>query len=365
LVTGGAGFIGSNFVLDWLSQSDEPVINLDKLTYAGNLENLASLQGDSRHIFISGDIGDATLVSSLLAEHKPRAIINFAAESHVDRSIHGPEDFIQTNIVGTFHLLEFVRAYWQNLPSPAGGRGAGGEGVTKTGFRFLHVSTDEVYGSLSKTEPAFTETHRYEPNSPYSASKAASDHLVRAYHHTYGLPVLTTNCSNNYGPYHFPEKLIPLVIHNALAGKPLPIYGDGQQIRDWLYVKDHCSAIRRVLEAGKVGEIYNIGGWNEKPNLEIVHTVCALLDELRARVDGKNYCEQITYVADRPGHDRRYAIDASKIERELGWKPFETFDTGIRKTVEWYLENQEWVSNVTSGEYRNWVEVQYATEAEA
>ena len=352
LVTGGAGFIGSNFVLDWLNQSDEPVINLDKLTYAGNLENLTSLQGDPRHIFMRGDIGDAALVSSLLAEHKPRAIINFAAESHVDRSIHGPEDFIQTNIVGTFHLLEFVRSYWNGL-----------EGTAKTRFRFLHVSTDEVYGSLAKDDPAFTETNRYEPNSPYSASKAASDHLVRAYHHTYGLPVLTTNCSNNYGPYHFPEKLIPLMIVNALAGKPLPVYGDGQQIRDWLYVKDHCSAIRRVLEAGKVGEVYNIGGWNEKPNLEIVHTVCALLDELAARADGNGYRSLITYVADRPGHDRRYAIDASKIERELGWKPAETFETGIRKTVEWYLENQSWVANVQSGTYREWVEKNYAGRA--
>ena len=352
LVTGGAGFIGSNFVLDWLNQSDEPVINLDKLTYAGNLENLTSLQGDPRHIFMRGDIGDAALVSSLLAEHKPRAIINFAAESHVDRSIHGPEDFIQTNIVGTFHLLEFVRSYWNGL-----------EGTAKTRFRFLHVSTDEVYGSLAKGDPAFTETNRYEPNSPYSASKAASDHLVRAYHHTYGLPVLTTNCSNNYGPYHFPEKLIPLMIVNALAGKPLPVYGDGQQIRDWLYVKDHCSAIRRVLEAGKVGEVYNIGGWNEKPNLEIVHTVCALLDELAARADGNGYRSLITYVADRPGHDRRYAIDASKIERELGWKPAETFETGIRKTVEWYLENQSWVANVQSGTYREWVEKNYAGRA--
>ena len=352
LVTGGAGFIGSNFVLDWLNQSDEPVINIDKLTYAGNLENLTSLQGDPRHIFMRGDIGDAALVSSLLAEHKPRAIINFAAESHVDRSIHGPEDFIQTNIVGTFHLLEFVRSYWNGL-----------EGTAKTRFRFLHVSTDEVYGSLAKDDPAFTETNRYEPNSPYSASKAASDHLVRAYHHTYGLPVLTTNCSNNYGPYHFPEKLIPLMIVNALAGKPLPVYGDGQQIRDWLYVKDHCSAIRRVLEAGKVGEVYNIGGWNEKPNLEIVHTVCALLDELAARADGNGYRSLITYVADRPGHDRRYAIDASKIERELGWKPAETFETGIRKTVEWYLENQSWVANVQSGTYREWVEKNYAGRA--
>ena len=349
LVSGGAGFIGSNFVLDWLNQSDEPVINLDKLTYAGNLENLASLQGDPRHIFIRGDIGDAALVPSLLAEHKPRAIINFAAESHVDRSIHGPEEFIQTNIVGTFHLLESVRAYWNGL-----------EGTAKTGLRFLHVSTDEVYGSLAKDDSAFSEANRYEPNSPYSASKAASDHLVRAYHHTYGLPVLTTNCSNNYGPYHFPEKLIPLMIVNALAGKPLPVYGDGQQIRDWLYVKDHCSAIRRVLEAGKVGEVYNIGGWNEKPNLEIVHTVCSLLDELRPKADGASYSTQISYVKDRPGHDRRYAIDASKIERELGWKPAETFETGIRKTVQWYLANPEWVAHVQSGAYRAWVQAQYA-----
>ena len=354
LVTGGAGFIGANFVLDWLAQSDEAAINLDALTYAGNRENLTSLAGDKRHLFVQGDIGDSTLVTSLLAQHQPRAIINFAAESHVDRSIHGPEDFIQTNIVGTFRLLEAVRAYWNNL-----------QGEAKQNFRFLHVSTDEVYGSLSKDEPAFTETHRYEPNSPYSASKAASDHLVRAYHHTYGLPVLTTNCSNNYGPYHFPEKLIPLMIVNALAGKPLPVYGDGQQIRDWLYVKDHCNAIRRVLEAGKVGEVYNIGGWNEKPNIDIVHTVCTLLDELRARADSKSYHEQINFVTDRPGHDRRYAIDASKIERELGWKPAETFETGIRKTVQWYLENQSWVANVTSGEYRNWVETHYAAEVAA
>ena len=344
LVTGAAGFIGSNFVLDWLAQSDEPVINLDALTYAGNLENLASLKNDARHIFVHGDIGNFDLVSQLLAEQQPRVVINFAAESHVDRSIHGPEDFIQTNIVGTFHLLEAVRAYWNGL-----------EGEAKTGFRFLHVSTDEVYGSLAKDDPAFSETNRYEPNSPYSASKAASDHLVRAYHHTYGLPVLTTNCSNNYGPYHFPEKLIPLVIHNALGGKPLPIYGDGQQIRDWLYVKDHCSAIRRVLEAGKVGEVYNVGGWNEKANLDVVHTLCAILDELCPRADGKPYKEQITYVTDRPGHDRRYAIDATKIERELGWKPAETFETGIRKTVQWYLDNQAWVANVTSGAYKNWV----------
>ncbi|KKO15050.1 MULTISPECIES: dTDP-glucose 4,6-dehydratase [Pseudomonas] len=349
LVTGGAGFIGANFVLDWLAGNDEPVVNLDKLTYAGNLQTLSSLQGDARHIFVHGDIGDSALVEQLLKTHQPRAIVNFAAESHVDRSIHGPEDFIETNIVGTFRLLEAVRAYWGGLDEQA-----------RQAFRFLHVSTDEVYGSLAADEPAFTETHQYQPNSPYSASKAASDHLVRSYHHTYGLPVLTTNCSNNYGPYHFPEKLIPLMIVNALAGKPLPVYGDGQQIRDWLYVKDHCSAIRRVLEAGKTGEVYNVGGWNEKPNLEIVNRVCALLDELRPRADGKPYAEQITYVTDRPGHDRRYAIDARKLERELGWKPAETFETGIRKTVAWYLDNQEWVQNVQSGSYRDWVEKNYA-----
>jgi len=352
LVTGGAGFIGSNFVLDWLAQSEEPVINLDALTYAGNLENLDSLRGDLRHIFVKGDIADSNLIARLLAEHQPRTIVNFAAESHVDRSIHGPEDFIQTNVVGTFRLLEAVRAYWNGLV-----------GEAKNNLRFLHVSTDEVYGSLAKSDTPFTETKRYEPNSPYSASKAASDHLVRAYHHTYGLPVLTTNCSNNYGPYHFPEKLIPLVIHNALAGKPLPIYGDGQQIRDWLYVKDHCSAIRRVLEAGRVGETYNIGGWNEKPNLDVVHTLCGILDELSPRADGNSYEEQIAYVKDRPGHDRRYAIDASKIERELGWKPAETFDTGIRKTVRWYLDNQAWVSNVTNGAYRQWLDKNYEARA--
>lgn len=349
LVTGGAGFIGANFVLDWLAHHDEPVINVDKLTYAGNLENLASLQGDARHIFVQADIGDSAVIGQLLAEHQPRAVINFAAESHVDRSIHGPEDFIQTNVVGTFRLLEAVRAYWNGL-----------EGEAKTSFRFLHVSTDEVYGTLSLTDPAFTEENNYEPNSPYSASKAASDHLVRAWHHTYGLPVLTTNCSNNYGPLHFPEKLIPLMIVNALAGKPLPIYGDGQQIRDWLYVRDHCSAIRRVLEAGKVGETYNVGGWNEKANIDIVKTVCALLDELRPRADGKSYAEQITFVTDRPGHDRRYAIDARKLERELGWKPAETFETGIRKTVQWYLDHPEWVANVQSGSYRDWVQKQYS-----
>ena len=348
LVTGGAGFIGSNFVLDWLAQSSEPIVNLDKLTYAGNLENLASLQGDARHVFVQGDMGDRALVERLLAEHQPRAVLNFAAESHVDRSIHGPEDFIQTNIVGTFRLLEAVRAYWSALPE-----------AKKTAFRFLHVSTDEVYGTLGPNDPPFAETNRYEPNSPYSASKAASDHLVRAWHHTYGLPVLTTNCSNNYGPYHFPEKLIPLMIVNALAGKPLPVYGDGMQVRDWLYVKDHCSAIRRVLEAGQLGETYNVGGWNEKPNLEIVRTICTLLDELRPRADGRSYREQITHVADRPGHDRRYAIDARKIERELGWKPAETFETGIRKTVQWYLDHPDWVQRVQSGAYREWVQKQY------
>jgi dTDP-glucose 4,6-dehydratase len=349
LVTGGAGFIGGNFVLDWLANpAAEGVVNFDKLTYAGNLATLKSLEKDSRHIFIQGDIGDYDLVLSLLKKHQIRAVVNFAAESHVDRSIHGPGDFIQTNVVGTFNLLEAVRAYWSDLSDS-----------DKTEFRFLHVSTDEVYGSLAPTDPAFTEANTYEPNSPYSASKAASDHLVRAWHHTYGLPVLTTNCSNNYGPYHFPEKLIPLVILNALAGKPLPIYGDGQQIRDWLYVKDHCSAIRRVLEAGKLGETYNVGGWNEKPNLDVVHTICGILDQLRPRADGSKYSSQVIYVKDRPGHDRRYAIDASKLERELGWKPAETFETGIQKTVRWYLDNQEWTEGVLSGSYRDWVKKQY------
>ncbi len=348
LVTGGAGFIGSNFVLGWLDASDETVLNFDLLTYAGNLDNLVDVQGDERHVFKRVDIGDSAKVAALLHEYRPRAVINFAAESHVDRSILGPEEFIQTNIVGTFRLLEAARNYWSALPV-----------AEQESFRFLHVSTDEVYGTLAPEEPAFTEEHRYEPNSPYSASKAASDHLVRSYFHTYGLPVLTTNCSNNYGPFHFPEKLIPLVIHNALAGKPLPIYGDGQQVRDWLYVKDHCSAICRVLEDGRTGETYNVGGWNEKPNLEVVETLCAILDERKPREDGRSYAEQITYVKDRPGHDRRYAIDASKIERELGWRPEETFETGIRKTVDWYLENQGWVENVTSGAYREWVEAQY------
>ena len=349
LVTGGAGFIGGNFVLDWLSDAGtEGIINLDKLTYAGNLETLASLKNDSRHIFVHGDIGDKELVSKLLQEYKPRAIVNFAAESHVDRSIHGPAEFVQTNIVGTFNLLECAREYWSGL-----------EAVAKDAFRFHHVSTDEVYGSLTASDPAFTETNSYEPNSPYSASKAASDHLVRAWFHTYGFPVVTTNCSNNYGPYHFPEKLIPLVILNALNGKPLPVYGDGQQVRDWLYVGDHCAAIRKVLEAGKLGETYNIGGWNEKANIEVVNTICSILDELKPRADGKSYAEQITYVKDRPGHDRRYAIDASKVERELGWRPAETFDTGIRKTVQWYLDNPVWIEGVVSGSYRDWVQKQY------
>ncbi len=349
LVTGGAGFIGSNFVLDWLAGSSEPVVNLDKLTYAGNLHNLQSLQGDERHIFVQGDIGDRALLDKLLAEHQPRAIVHFAAESHVDRSIHGPEDFVQTNVVGTLRLLEAARAYWNGL-----------EGDAKQNFRLLHVSTDEVYGSLEKDAAAFTEQHNYEPNSPYSASKAASDHLVRAWYHTYGLPVLTTNCSNNYGPYHFPEKLIPLMIVNALAGKHLPVYGDGMQIRDWLYVKDHCSAIRRVLQGGQLGETYNVGGWNEMPNIEIVQRVCQLLDQMRPRADGKSYAEQITYVKDRPGHDRRYAIDARKLEKDLDWKPAETFDSGIQKTVQWYLDHQDWVAQVQSGAYKDWVSKQYA-----
>jgi len=348
-VTGGAGFIGGNFVLDWLKDpKTEGVVNLDKLTYAGNLATLDSLKRDPRHIFVHGDIGDKEVVTKLLKEHQPRAIVNFAAESHVDRSIHGPVEFVQTNIVGTFNLLECAREYWNNLAQE-----------NKNNFRFHHISTDEVYGSLSITAPAFTETHPYEPNSPYSATKAASDHLVRAWFHTYGFPVVTTNCSNNYGPYHFPEKLIPLVILNALNSKPLPIYGDGQQVRDWLYVGDHCSAIREVLAKGKLGETYNIGGWNEKANIEVVKTICQILDELKPRVDGKSYAEQITFVKDRPGHDRRYAIDASKLKRELGWKPKETFDTGIKKTVQWYLDNLVWVEGVVSGSYREWLQKQY------
>ena len=353
LVTGGAGFIGSNFVLTWVKQDLGTVVNLDKLTYAGNLDNLVSLEHNAHHVFVHGDIGDQHLVAKLLAEYKPRAVVNFAAESHVDRSIHGPEDFIQTNIVGTFHLLEAVRAYWGELNT-----------ADKANFRFLHVSTDEVYGSLGKDDPAFTETTPYAPNSPYSASKASSDHLVRSYHHTYGLPTLTTNCSNNYGPYHFPEKLIPLVIHNALAGKPLPVYGNGLQVRDWLYVEDHCAAIRRVLEAGKVGEVYNVGGWSEKTNIDIVRTLCRMLDAKQPRADGQPYENLITYVADRPGHDIRYAIDATKIATELGWKPAETFETGIEKTVNWYLEHQDWVNNITSGDYRNWIQTHYSERGE-
>jgi len=351
LVTGGAGFIGSNFVLDWLAQSDEPLVNLDKLTYAGNLNNLASLNQDPRHIFVQGDIGDQAHVARLLAEHRPRAIVHFAAESHVDRSISGPAAFIETNVNGTFALLEAARAYWSALAT-----------ADKEAFRFLHVSTDEVYGSLGPEDAPFSETTPYAPNSPYSASKAASDHLVRAYHHTYGMPVLTTNCSNNYGPYHFPEKLIPLIITNARAGKALPIYGDGQQVRDWLYVSDHCAAIRRVLADGRLGDVYNVGGWNEKANLEVVHTLCDILDQLDPRAQG-SYREQITYVQDRPGHDRRYAIDARKLERELGWKPAETFESGIRKTVQWFLDHQDWVSDVQSGEYLKWIDKNYAQRA--
>ncbi|MCF8192448.1 MAG: dTDP-glucose 4,6-dehydratase [Burkholderiales bacterium] len=352
LVTGGAGFIGGNFVLDWLARSQtesagERIVNLDALTYAGNLQTLAPLANDPRHVFVHGDICDRALVERLLAEYRPRAIVHFAAESHVDRSIHGPGAFVRTNVEGTFALLEAARAYWGTL-----------EGDAKSDFRFLHVSTDEVYGSLGVDDAPFAETHPYEPNSPYSASKAASDHLVRAWHHTYGLPVLTTNCSNNYGPYQFPEKLIPLMIVNALAGKPLPIYGDGMNVRDWLYVADHCSGIRRVLEAGRVGETYNIGGWNEMPNLHIVHTLCDLLDELRPDPAG-SYRRLITYVTDRPGHDRRYAIDARKIERELGWRPAETFASGIRKTVQWYLDHPQWVADVQSGAYREWVAANY------
>ncbi len=348
LVTGGAGFIGANFVLNWPYAERGAVINLDKLTYAGNLESLKSLEGNAKHTFVRGDIGDRSVVGKLLREHNPVAIINFAAESHVDRSIHGPEDFIQTNVVGTFHLLEEVRAYW-------------GEALQKNpSFRFLHVSTDEVYGTLGPSDPAFTEDTPFAPNSPYAATKASSDHLVRAYHHTYGLPTLTTNCSNNYGLYHFPEKLIPLMIHNALAGKALPVYGDGQQVRDWLFVEDHCAAIRRVLEKGTPGETYNVGGRSEMKNLDVVRILCAMLDRESPRADGRSYSEQVTFVADRPGHDRRYAIDCRKIERELGWKPVETFETGIAKTVGWYLDNADWVRNVTSGDYRKWVELHYA-----
>ncbi|MBE3023631.1 dTDP-glucose 4,6-dehydratase [Janthinobacterium sp. GW458P] len=352
LVSGGAGFIGSNFVVDWLAHGNESVINLDKLTYAGNLQNLHSLNGDSRHIFVHGDIGDTTQVAALLKQYRPRAVLHFAAESHVDRSILGPAAFVETNVNGTFNLLEAVRCYWSALPD-----------AERLAFRFLHVSTDEVYGTLGPDDAPFAETTPYAPNSPYSATKAASDHLVRAYHHTYGLPTLTTNCSNNYGPCHFPEKLIPLVIANARAGKALPIYGDGQQVRDWLYVGDHCAAIRRVLEQGAIGETYNVGGWNEMTNLSVVHELCDILDRLDPRQDGASYRIQIVYVADRPGHDRRYAIDARKIERELGWKPVETFESGIAKTVQWYLDHQDWVQNIQSGAYLSWVQQNYAQRA--
>jgi dTDP-glucose 4,6-dehydratase len=351
-VTGGAGFIGSNFVLDWLAESGEAVLNFDKLTYAGNLNNLDALAGDARHVFVRGDICDGAHVLALLQQHRPRAIVHFAAESHVDRSIHGPGEFINTNINGTFALLEAARAYWTPMAPDE-----------QAAFRFLHVSTDEVYGTLGPNDAPFTETTTYAPNSPYSASKAASDHLVRAYHHTYGLPVLTTNCSNNYGPYHFPEKLIPLIIANALAGKALPIYGDGMQVRDWLYVSDHCAAIRRVLADGAPGQVYNVGGWNEMANIDVVHTLCDILD--RAAPKAGSYRDQITYVADRPGHDRRYAIDAGKLERELGWKPAETFESGIAKTVQWYLNNQAWVDNVQSGAYLTWVNQNYANRESA
>lgn len=352
-VTGGAGFIGANFVLSWLAQSDETVLNYDKLTYAGNLNNLTSLRHDNRHVFVQGDICDGDKLTALFAEHKPRAIVHFAAESHVDRSIHGPAAFVTTNVNGTFSLLEAARSYWNTL-----------EAQEKNDFRFLHVSTDEVYGTLGPEDPPFSETTAYAPNSPYSASKAASDHLVRAYHHTYGMPVLTTNCSNNYGPYHFPEKLIPLIITNARAGKDLPVYGDGQQVRDWLFVTDHCAAIRRVLEDGRLGETYNVGGWNEQTNLSVVHTICDLLDELQPKAQG-SYRDQIKHITDRPGHDRRYAIDARKIERELGWKPAETFTTGLRKTVEWYLANDAWVAQVQSGDYMKWVDLQYSNKEQA
>jgi len=350
LVTGGAGFIGANFVLDWIAAEGTPVVNLDKLTYAGNLDSLARLKGDARHRFTKGDIGDRALVANLLREHKPRAIVHFAAESHVDRSIHGPAEFVQTNVVGTFNLLEEARGYWSSLKEPE-----------RKAFRFLHVSTDEVYGSLGPRDPAFTETTPYAPNSPYSASKAASDHLVRAYHHTYGLPTVTTNCSNNYGPYQFPEKLIPLMILNALRRKPLPVYGDGSNVRDWLFVRDHCEAVRIALARGKPGETYNIGGNAEKANIDVVKAVCAILDEMRP--DGAPHEKLVTFVQDRPGHDRRYAIDAGRMRSELGWSPRERFDGGLRRTVEWYLDNMKWVDGVTSGEYRNWIDLNYGKRA--
>ncbi|WP_413561325.1 dTDP-glucose 4,6-dehydratase [Bdellovibrio sp. HCB209] len=347
-VTGGAGFIGSNFILNWIKKHNEPVLNIDKLTYAGNLENLKSVENNPNYLFAKTDLLDLAGLEKLVNEHKPRAILNFAAESHVDRSIHGPGDFIQTNIVGTFNLLQVTKDYWSQLPD-----------VEKKSFRFLHVSTDEVYGSLELNDAPFSETTPYAPNSPYSASKASSDHLVRAYHHTYGLPTVTTNCSNNYGPYQFPEKLIPLVIHNALKGKDLPIYGDGSNIRDWLYVVDHCDAIELALEKGRLGETYNVGGWNEKKNIEVVDTICTTLDKLRPRADGKSYLTQKVFVKDRPGHDKRYAIDATKIEKELGWKPAENFETGLAKTIKWYLDNETWVGNIVSGNYREWLDKNY------
>ena len=350
LVTGGAGFIGSNFILQWMSNEPFPVVNIDKLTYAGNLANLESVAADPRYTFVHGDINDRDLVGELLRRHQPRAIIHMAAESHVDRSIHGPDDFVRTNVNGTLSLLEETRSYWGSLPPSE-----------KAEFRFLHVSTDEVYGSLGPDDPAFSEITPYAPNSPYSASKAASDHLVRAYHHTYGLPTLTTNCSNNYGPYQFPEKLVPLMILNAASGKPLPVYGDGQNVRDWLFVTDHCDAMRTVLRRGNVGTTYNIGGQSERRNIEMVGAICAVLDELRPDDPVVPHRELVTFVKDRPGHDRRYAIDASKLERELGWKPRETFESGIRKTVQWYLANEAWVRDVTSGAYRQWIETQYSS----
>ena len=349
LVTGGAGFIGSNFAIDWLAGSQEVVVNIDKLTYAGNPANLASLSQNVGHMFVRGDIGDRDLVRSLLTRHRPRAIINFAAESHVDRSIHGPSEFIQTNVVGTFTLLDETRAWWQALPASE-----------RDAFRFLHVSTDEVYGSLGPSDPAFSETTPYSPNSPYSASKAGSDHLVRAYHHTYGLPVLTTNCSNNYGPYQFPEKLIPLVILNATRGKPLPVYGDGKNVRDWLYVGDHCSAIRDVLARGRLGEVYNIGGQSERANITVVRNICSLLDDLQPRQGGRHE-DLITFVKDRPGHDRRYAINADKIAREIGWTPRESFESGLEKTVKWYLGNTAWIAGIESGAYKQWLDTNYGS----
>jgi len=353
LVTGGAGFIGANFVLSWLANETETLINLDKLTYAGNLESLQQVKDDRRYIFVRGDIGDAELVSSLLSRYRPRAIINFAAESHVDRSISNPDEFVQTNVVGTFKLLHECLAFWRQLSEEE-----------QSDFRFLHVSTDEVYGSLGEKDPAFTELTGYAPNSPYSASKAASDHLVRSYYHTYGLPVLTTNCSNNYGPYQFPEKLIPLVIHNALSGSPLPVYGKGENIRDWLYVEDHCEAIKIVLRRGKLGETYNVGGKNEKKNIDVVEGICAVLDELAPSSNGKPYRDLIEFVKDRPGHDLRYAIDAEKIENELSWFPAESFETGLRKTIRWYLDHQAWVKNITSGDYRSWIDKNYGNRGE-